>query len=99
MRWLSYAGHQGVQRAGRLNGPTRYYWLNQVKVPEERERLRRESRDQERDDRMARERQEQQRGPEMPKQTRSKRSVDAQRFAALDRRSEGPRDRCEISTA
>ena len=46
--WLSYAGHRASKgRPAERNDAL--YWLNQVKVPEERERLRRESRDRERD--------------------------------------------------
>lgn len=79
--WLSYAGHR-ASKGRSAERSDALYWLNQVKVPEERERLRRESRDRERDDRMARERQEQRRGPEMPKQTPEQAQRDAQRFAA-----------------
>lgn len=79
--WLSYAGHR-ASKGRPAERSDALYWLNQVKVPEERERLRRESRDRERDDRMARERQEQRRGPEMPKQTPEQAQRDAQRFAA-----------------
>ena len=74
LRWLSHAGHR-ASKGRSAERSDALYWLNQVKVPEEREAPAAESRDRERDDRMARERQEQQRRPEMPKQTRSKRSV------------------------
>ena len=77
--WLSYAGHR-ASKGRSAERSDALYWLNQVKVPEERERLRR-SRVTERDDRMARERQEQRRGPEMPKQTPEQAQRDAQRFA------------------
>lgn len=78
--WLSYAGHRASKGRPAARSDA-LYWLNQVKVPEERERLRREARDRERDDRMARERQEQRRGPEMPKQSPEQAQRDAEAFA------------------
>lgn len=46
--WLSYAGHR-ASKGRPAERSDALYWLNQVKVPEERERLRREARDRDRD--------------------------------------------------
>lgn len=79
--WLSYAGHRGEKGKPATRNDA-LYWLNQVKVPEELERRRRDTRDRERDDRYARERQEHRTGPALPKQNPEQAKRDAERFAA-----------------
>lgn len=79
--WLSYAGHRASKRRPAERNDA-LYWLNQVKVPEERERLRREVRDRDRDAKYDAERRQQRSGPEMPKQTPEQARREAQRFAA-----------------